>query len=103
MTKSNLDALNTFDLDNVPDLDIATLGALELFEGTALPAVDFSQFKRPIVIGSLNAAITGEIFFDGQDVVFADESDFEAKIDAIPEIDGAVLFSASGSKHAVLI
>src|SRR3989344_1399389 len=103
MSQRNIETLEQFTIETIPNLDVAVLGALELFGKVSLPVFDFNHFKRPLVIGSLNAAVTGEILFDSHDAVFADESDFESKIQATPEIDGVVLISASGGKHAVRI
>lgn len=98
-----LETLKTFTVTSLPDLDTVTLGALELFEATKLPEIDFSLFTRPLIVGSGNAAVVGRLLFDESDAVFADESTFLQKLSATPAIDGAVLISASGSKHAVTI
>jgi len=84
------------------NLDVCVLNALRLFANpeTELPKVDFSKFKRPLVVGSGNAAATGRIIFAGKDAIFADESTYKNKLKNITNIDGAVLFSASASKHA---
>ena len=37
MDYKNIDILNTFTLDAIPDLDVAVLGALELFQKDKLP------------------------------------------------------------------
>jgi hypothetical protein len=95
--------LENFTIDTLPDLDTVALGALELFEGTDVPDVDLYRFKRPLVVGSGNAAITGRLLFDDVDAVFADESTYVEKLTSIPSIDGAFLISASGSKHAIPI
>lgn len=94
------DRLDTFTLKELPDLDIAALGALELFREAALPSIDIHRFVRPIVIGSGNAAVTGQILFAGIDAVFADESGYKKRLETIGGIDGAFVISASGSKHA---
>lgn len=97
------DLLQTFTLDTLPDLDAVTLGALELFSETVLPEVDYRQFKRPLVVGSGNAAVTGRVLFNDADAIFADESSYIQKLEAHAAIDGAFVISASGSKHAVQI
>ena len=56
-----------------------------------------------MVVGSGNAAVTGRIIFEDKDAVFADEGNYEKKLEAVKEIDGAVLISASGEKHAPII
>lgn len=93
--------LDTFTLEALPDLDLVTKGALELFAAHELPKPDLKRFNRPLVVGSGNAAATGVMLFDDTDAVFADESSYLQKLDAIPAIDGAYVISASGSKHAV--
>lgn len=84
------------------DLDECVMKALTLFEQERPPKVTF-PFKRPLIVGSGNAAVTGRIMFSDMDAVFSDESSFKTKLDAIPEIDGGVLLSASGGKHAPII
>ena len=96
-----LDLIEGFTKENLPDLDVVTLAALELFVQTDVPKVDYKEFKRPLVVGSGNAAVTGKILFSDVDAVFADESQYVHKLNTIKDIDGAVLISASGSKHAV--
>ncbi len=98
-----LQQLATFTESSLPDLDVVTQGALELFADVTLPTVNFSQFKRPIVVGSGNAAVTGKLLFDDVDAIFADESSYQQKLTTCDEIDGAFLISASGGKHAVAI
>jgi hypothetical protein len=92
--------LANFTIDSIPDLDVVVLGALALFEQTQLPRIEVSQFKRPLVVGSGNAEVTGRIVFAKTDAIFASESEYQAKLDSIPEIDGVILISASGGKHA---
>jgi len=93
--------LETFDLSTIPDLDVVVLGALELFAESELPKLDFSHFKKPLVLGSGNAYLTSQIVFAGQKAVFGDESSYIHMLQQEDDIDGAVIFSASGSKHAV--
>ncbi|MBI2326737.1 hypothetical protein HYU92_00290 [Candidatus Curtissbacteria bacterium] len=103
MNDKNIQILNTFTLDNIPDLDVAVLGALELFQKEPLPKIKLDVYKRPLVVGSGNAEATGRIIFQDVDAIFASESDFEAKLKSIENIDGVVLVSASGGKHAPII
>jgi hypothetical protein len=98
-----VEQLRQFSLDTLPDLDVVTLGALEMLSGATLPVVDFKQFKRPLVVGSGNAAVAGKLIFDDVDAVFADESSYIQKLATIDSIDGAFLISASGGKHAITI
>ena len=95
------DVLNTFDESSIPDLDVVVLGALELFEETQPPKIDFSHFSKPLVIGSGNAFLTAQIVFSDRVAVFADESSYSATLEKETGLDGAVVFSASGSKHAI--
>lgn len=103
MHSNYLQQLETFSIDSLPDLDVAVLGALQLFETVSLPRIDIQTYTRPLVVGSGNAEATGRIIFEDTDAVFASESDFAAKLAAIPAIDGVVIVSASGGKHAPII
>ncbi len=94
--------LNSFTLDDLPDLDVVVIGALELLTEADLPESN-TPFRRPLVIGSGNAAATGRILFRNNDAIFADESSYQNALARVPEIDGIVLISASGGKHAKLI
>ncbi len=99
---SALETLKTFDLQNLPDLDVAVEGALLLLESSQLPEVSI-PFKRPLVIGSGNAYTTGRLMFRDKKAVFASESDLEEVLSHEEEIDGAVVISASGSKHSIQV
>ncbi|MBI4159984.1 hypothetical protein HY504_02360 [Candidatus Wolfebacteria bacterium] len=103
MENKHIAILNAFTVDTLPDLDVAVLGALELFQKEKLPAIDLSMYKRPLVVGSGNAEATGRIIFEDTDAIFASESNFRNKLEYIPDIDGVVLISASGGKHAPII
>jgi len=103
MDVKNIQILNTFTIENIPDLDVAVLGALELFQKEDLPKIKVDMYKRPLVVGSGNAEATGRIIFQEFDAVFASESDYEGKLKATQSIDGVVLVSASGEKHAPII
>ncbi len=99
----NQQVLQTFTIDSLPDLDTVVLGALELFQEQPVPKIDVSMYKRPLVIGSGNAEATGRIIFQDTDAVFASESNFEHLLKKITTIDGIVIVSASGEKHAPII
>lgn len=103
MEYPNIHTLETFTLENIPDLDVAVLGALELFQKETLPKMDVSAYRRPLVVGSGNAEATGRIILEDVDAIFASESDYEEKLKSIESIDGVVLVSASGEKHAPII
>ena len=95
----NLDIMNSFELGDIPTLDVCVLGALELFMQKKIPRMKL-PYKHPLVVGSGNAEATGRILFHDTDSVFASESDVKEKLKKIKTIDGVVLISASGSKHA---
>lgn len=80
------------------NLDDCTINALELFSKEKLPKIR-TTFKRPLVVGSGNAAALGEILFTG---IFANESNYLEKL-KIKKVDGCILISASAGKHAPII
>lgn len=94
------DILASFDLASLPNLDVAVLGALELLSDSKLPTISL-EYKKPLVVGSGNAHLTGQIIFSNQSAYFADESSYQKVLDQADDVDGAVLISASGGKHAV--
>jgi len=98
-----LEQINTFDLNNLPDLDTVVLAALESFTNNPHLPDTTVPFHKPLVIGSGNAAITGRIIFNKTEAVFATESDYLTTLSIHKDIDGVVLISASGGKHAVTI
>ena len=95
--------MNKIDPAKFPDLDFCVLSALHLFARETVPLLDLGNYKRPLVVGSGNAAVTGKILLHEHDAVFADESNYQDKVANIPAIDGAILISASGGKHAPII
>jgi len=100
MKFEHLSQMETFSLRTLPDLDEVVLAALELFIRDGVPKLSLGKVKRPLVVGSGNAAVTGKIIFADTDAVFADEGTY---LDKIKLVDSAFLLSASGSKHAVTI
>jgi hypothetical protein len=84
------------------NLDECVLNALDLFVKTPLPSWNIN-YKRPLVVGSGNAFVTGKILFRDADAIFADESSYENALEKFSSIDGAVIISASGGKHAPII
>jgi hypothetical protein len=86
----------------LPYLDKVVIDALNLFKKSKLPKLNL-KYKRPLVLGSGNAAVTGKIIFADKDAIFADEGNYKQKLKAIKNIDGAILLSASGGKHAPII
>lgn len=97
-----LKAMQNITEDNLPNLKQVVLGALELFEKNKVSNLKFPNYKKPIVVGSGNAKITSRILYNKSEVIFSDENDFEQLIN-IKGIDGVVIFSASGSKHAPIL
>ncbi|MBS3115988.1 hypothetical protein J4421_00150 [Candidatus Woesearchaeota archaeon] len=95
--------MQTFTLQNIPNLDTCVLAALELFSKTKLPSLPISKWKRPLVIGSGNAAAIGQIIFNDHDAVYANENSYQEKLLKIKNIDAVLIFSASGGKHAPLM
>jgi hypothetical protein len=103
MNDNPIELLQTFTLDTIPDLDTVVLGALELFKNETQPTIKYDAFKRPLVVGSGNAEAAGRIIFEKTDALFASESNYESKLQNIKAIDGVILISASGAKHAPII
>lgn len=97
-----LDRLNSFTLENIPDLDEVVLGALERFSSERPKQISITKFTRPLVVGSVNAATTGRIVFENTNALFANESTYTHILDR-EKVDGIVIISASGGKHAVEI
>src|SRR5690606_8137309 len=94
-----LEIIKSFDEHSLPDLDVVTLAALELFAKTSLPVLNVNRFRRPLVLGSGNAIVAARAIFSHTEAVFADETNYESAVFA-GQSDGAYIFSASGSKHA---
>jgi D-arabinose 5-phosphate isomerase GutQ len=92
-----------FDKKRIPDLNKVVVDALELFLKKKLPRLQLGDYKRPLVVGSGNSAVTGKIIMKERDAVFADEGNYLDKLKNIRSIDGAILISASGGKHAPVI
>ena len=88
--------------ESLINLDECVVSALELFIKKGLPKLDLGNYKRLLVVGSGNAIVTGKILFEDKDAVFADESSYLKKLEAV-EVDAAFLISASGGKHAPII
>lgn len=98
----NLEIIKKFDENSLPSLSTVTLAALELFIKEGLPKVELKNFKKPVVIGSGNAIATAKVIFANTDAVFADENTYQLALQR-EGVDGVVIFSASGAKHAPII
>ncbi|MDP2090174.1 MAG: hypothetical protein Q8K30_01130 [Candidatus Gracilibacteria bacterium] len=95
-----MNTIKDFSDDSLLSLDDIVMGALELFEITDMKRLDISDFKRPLIAGSGNAIVTAKIIFGGIDAIFCDETNFEESINK--DVDGLVILSASGEKHAIV-
>lgn len=94
--------LATFTLARIPTLDVAVMGALELFNQITLPASFNFYYQRPLVLASGNALVTAQIIFAQTDAIFADESNFKTALSR-EGYDAVIILSASGGKHATLM
>ncbi len=91
-------------IKKIINLDECVINALNLFIEKKLPFLPLNEFKKPIVVGSGNALATGKILFSDKDAVFANESTFLQKLAVQGKsIDGGIIISSSGSKHAPII
>src|SRR5690606_16135754 len=99
--KPNLEILNSFTEDNLPDLDTVVLGALEYLGDATLPSLNIGGFKKMLVVGSGNALATGRVLFDSEYVIFKDESTYQEILGTAEDIDAVTVVSASGGKHAI--
>src|SRR2546423_228761 len=87
----------------IPDLHEIVLKALELHSSYEMPKPTFEPSKRRLVVASGNALPTGQIMFADDRAIFSDEGRYLSVLDREPEIDSAVVISASGEKHAPII
>lgn len=92
--------LAVFDLEHIPTLDVAVMGALELFTSEPPRALKL-PFQSPLVMGSGNAFMAAQIILAQSTATFADESTYQTALQTPERFDGAVVMSASGGKHAV--
>jgi len=101
LSLKNKKIMDKFDEKNLPSLSTCVLGALELFASEGLPKVKIPRFKKPIIVGSGNAIATAKMLYANTDAIFADENNFKSCLKR--KSDGAIIFSASGEKHAAII
>jgi len=80
-------------------LDVCVVKGLEYLKGREVSPFPDVSFKRPLVIGSGNALLTGKILFSNYDSVYANESSYLQKLH-VSNVDGIVIVSASGGKDA---
>ncbi len=100
-TLKNKKIMDKFTEKNLPSLSTAVLGALELFASEGLPKVRIPNYKKPIIVGSGNAIATAKLLYGDKNAIFADENNYQTALKRKP--DGAIIFSASGEKHASII
>jgi len=97
-----LEKLNSISEENIPNLDLVVMWALELFSRKNDFFIDDFWFKKPVIIWSGNAKNTSKIIYKNTDSVFADENNYKEALN-MSWIDWVVIFSASGWKHAPII
>lgn len=103
MNFKNIEKLNNMKEDSLEDLDVVLLGALELYIRDGLSSIKFPDFKNPLVGASVNALTTAKILL-GSNANYCDENDFKDIIESKKDkCDGAIVFSASGGKHAPIL
>jgi hypothetical protein len=85
---------------SMKNLDEVVLDALALHASYTLPTLQFPPSKKRLVVGSGNALPTGKVLFQGENCVFADEGQYLVALARQPDIDSAVVISASGGKDA---
>lgn len=85
------------------NLNDVVLDALKLHASYRLPKLQFGRSRLRLVVASGNALPTGCVVFQGEPCVFADEGQYESVLRANPDVDSAVVISASGEKHAPII
>jgi hypothetical protein len=87
----------------IPGLDEVTLNALDLHASYEIPSIRLDPARKRLVIASGNALPTGRVLFADEGALFCDEGQYRAVLEREPEVDSAVVISASGTKHAPLI
>ncbi len=97
----SLKIMETFTKRNLPGLTTTLLGALELFVRDGLPKTKIPVFKKPIIMGSGNAEVTAKILYNDSDAIFVNENNYKEAVKR-KGVDGAIIFSASGEKHATI-
>lgn len=89
--------------NQIINLDECVINALNLFIDKGLPDLHLDEFRKPIVVGSGNAAVTGKILLEDREAIFANESTFLQKLNSSNDVDGGIVVSSSGRKHAPII
>jgi hypothetical protein len=76
------------------------LDALQLHADQPPRRLEFAPARRLLVVASGNALPTGKVIFQNEPCVFANEGDYLHVLRRTPDIDAAVVISASGEKDA---
>lgn len=100
LSKDNYEVMRSFEVEDIPNLDVCILGALEFLSEKDLPKINIGKKGRLLVIGSGNALVAGRIMFEDRDAVFASESDYRKRFRA-GKYNFVILISASGGKNSV--
>jgi hypothetical protein len=90
-------------MTDLKDLDEVVLDALDLHASYDLPQFNFPGSENRLAVASGNALPTAKIVLDDGNTTFCDEGHYETVLEGSPEIDLAVVISASGTKHAPII
>jgi hypothetical protein len=61
MKKDYLARIKTFIVDDLQDIDEIVLGSLQFLSESDIPKLNVGACKRPLVMGSDNAFLTGQI------------------------------------------
>ena len=85
------------------NLNEVVLDALDLHASCTPPRLRFQRSTCRLVVASGNALPTGKVLFQGELCLFADVGQYQNVFRSNPEIDSAVVISASGEKHAPVI
>ena len=91
----------------IPDLNKIVLDSLDFFSLNQPPKLNTNNFSFGFVVGSGNAYNTGQIIFNDQKALFANESNFNELLKNYNSLikdkvlKEAVIISASGEKDAV--
>ncbi|MDD3793540.1 MAG: hypothetical protein PHI37_01915 [Candidatus Gracilibacteria bacterium] len=96
------DLLKNTNEKNLASLDLVVMAALDLFSSNLSVNIPNFSFKKPVIVGSGNAKNTSKILYENKDVYYADENNYK-EIISMNGVDGVIIFSASGGKHAPIV
>jgi hypothetical protein len=78
--KDYLARINSFTVDNLQGLDEVVLGSLQFLSESDIPKLNVRACKCPLVMGSDDAFLTGQIIFGDQSVTFADTANYKGRL-----------------------